>query len=55
MTEKKESVTRVVMNLPTANYRSYEDEGKQINLITFEEAITELYNDVKEIKEILLK
>lgn len=50
--EKKKRV-EVVMNLPTTNYRTYNDNetGEEVTIKTFEEAITEIYNDIKQIRK----
>lgn len=56
MPEKKEEVKVekivVVTELPTQQYNQVKDEtGETINLISITQALTEMYNDIKEIKK----
>ena len=45
----------VVNELPTVQTRNgYDNDGKQLNCITTNEAITEMYNDIKEIKKAIV-
>lgn len=55
MEEKKKEVlekTEVVMQLPTTNVESYMDEqGNKVKLVVLTDAITEMYNDIKELRK----
>lgn len=49
--EKVKERTVVVSELPTQQYNTVEENGEKINLVSFTDALTEIYNDVKEIKK----
>ena len=58
--EKKEAVKpkvnlQVVAQLPTQNIRTYKDEdGKEHEFITIEEALSELLTSIREIKKAVI-
>lgn len=53
--EKKEIKTVVVAQLPTQSVtKARDEEGNEFNLITMEEAITEILERVRELKKGLL-
>jgi len=50
---KAEEERKIVIlpELPQQEVRVGEVDGKQVNLVTISEALTELYQDIKEIKK----
>lgn len=52
--ESKEQKIAVVNELPTQAYNEVElEDGEKVTLITINQAITEMYQDIKEIKKAL--
>jgi len=52
MEDKKEQKIAVVMELPTQAYDTVQmQDGSSVKLVSLVDALTEMYNDIKEIKK----
>lgn len=50
--EKSEQKIAVVMELPTQQYNEVKlEDGSSVKLVSLVDALTEMYNDIKEIKK----